>query len=339
MGFDKRTLLVLGAGASTPYGLPTGAELTEQVAHTITRMSKFQSGVQIDKKLSNEYYTRQKDKLASTIRLSRSPTIDTFLRHSSHNRSMVASGIANVIWKKEDDYLSNIDREAHPDTRPLSHFEQDDWIAWLYHNRLFSKPSEFHKNQLAVISYNYDRLPVALLATMMSNSYQEPLSDCIDTICQPIPEIGDRFLHPHGKIPFDLIPIEQNSTKGSLASSGYKNALDDDSFQSILTMYDEYMIESVQPEIDKRIDWAEQIFFMGIGYHDEILSRYHPDKFAAIDHFKSTEKQVFGTAYRLDAYTRKTVENKFMDHVTKRSRITLGAEDERCIQLLINHLE
>lgn len=344
MSLDRPTLFILGAGSSYPYGLPLGAELTEEVARKVVRLGRDPQNIVVGRDFEGENFARIKDNLASTIRLSRSPTIDTFLSNLQGDKRLVTSAAANAIWEREDAFLNELDKEIPFDVKTPSLYEQDDWLAWLYHNRLYKKPDDFHKNNFAIISYNYDRIPTALLTIMMANAFQYSATKCLEIVETPLDELGTRFLHPHGNLPGHLQPVEASQSKGATVTTNYKNNYTNDAEELMFTMHDSDRIASVQHEIDKRVEWAEQIFFLGLGYHEEILRCYKPEKFANINHFDRLKKRIYGTAYRLDNDTRNSVIKRFTpdgsNSMTGRiPRIELGGENERCISLLARYMQ
>lgn len=254
---QTKTLFILGAGASAPYKLPLGERLIYEIANTI---EEFQNLPELAKDfLTHEQYYRS---LPSILRRSRSATIDSFLRDSRH-RNLLIAAMASTIWKYEDTALHS--------TQPF----EDDWIAWLYHNKLERKPDNFSANNVLFLSFNYDRLPEALLATMMANLYDYPASYCLERVRSKVNGL-DRFFHVHGSIGPALHPVDSLDGDGYHVRSFYEPTLIKNSSESSLaTMFDP-PDGNTQTEIDRRIMWADNIYLIGLGFHKEIVDRFRP---------------------------------------------------------------
>lgn len=129
---DTPPLFIIGAGASAGYNLPLGFDLVKKIVRNLGRVKWPPNTTGFGDRLHEANYESSMRDLALRAQESRSLTIDAFLRHA-HNRNDLLNAIANVIWEAEDEVL----RYA-PNTT-------DDWIAWIYHNRLKREPAQFPK--------------------------------------------------------------------------------------------------------------------------------------------------------------------------------------------------
>jgi hypothetical protein len=124
---DRKTVLVLGAGASAPYGHPLGAQLLEMVLAPGADFYRTPAGF-----ADAEGSLRR-------IRRFRADSLDEIVRRYPQDWPLVKYGIASILLKLED----------------LDHGAADDWYAWFFKQVLQDDPN-LGDGQLSVITYNYD---------------------------------------------------------------------------------------------------------------------------------------------------------------------------------------
>ena len=92
----KPTVLVLGAGASIPYGYPSGAGLVKDIFTHITKNSwrEMYNRCGLDSK--------EMDALKSELYLSQKPSIDAFLEHRPEFMKAGKIAIALSLLSKEE---------------------------------------------------------------------------------------------------------------------------------------------------------------------------------------------------------------------------------------------
>ena len=175
-------VFVLGAGASFPYGFPTGSELTEFVLQHIEQKT-------------TAYYTLQDigfgpsliETFAAELRNSGKYSVDAFLEH---RKEFLDVGKAIMA-------IHLIGCENPPMLWQLQN-SRGDWYRYLAHHLTEAcSPDRFAKNEVAFISFNYDRSLETYLFSALKNSFglsDEATRDLMSAI--PI-------LHLHG----DLGPL------------------------------------------------------------------------------------------------------------------------------------
>jgi hypothetical protein len=139
----KKTVLVLGAGASMPYGLPSGYELMKEILDGIP--SEDSALFRRLRDLGND---------PSDIKLfhenllhSDQPSVDAFLEHWPKFVEMGKQAIAICLIPKES-------KSQFP-FRSIQ--KGDSWYQYLIGKLSVSCPDEFTKNKLAIVTFNYDR--------------------------------------------------------------------------------------------------------------------------------------------------------------------------------------
>ena len=133
-----RTCLVLGAGASAPFGYPVGAALTESIKSELnpSQPSRLKNDL-MSAGFSSERLMLFRDALRYSQRLS----IDAFLEDWKEDFMDVGTAaIAASLIRWED-----------PDVV----IDQPNWYRRLFHE--MTDGDDFSKNLLRIVTFNYDR--------------------------------------------------------------------------------------------------------------------------------------------------------------------------------------
>lgn len=270
-----------------------------------------------------QQFRQDRREVADTLLRSRCATIDHFLAANPDKREAVIPHMVKVLWRLEHSVAAR--------TTPFD----DDWLACLYHDYLFSSPEDFEHNQLVVISFNYDRLPRLLMATMMANRFGHPVGSSWEAVQQECTTRGGntfrRFDHVYGNISIVPRANEQNKcldcrfAEGDLAKAS----------SGIVTMWQRDSRISVHLRkqwLSSLWDWAERIIFLGFGYHEENLQTLCLGE-GTLARVASKKRFVGGTAYRATA--------RQLGRLTEMAgtNFVLGSPDARCTDFLQEHLE
>jgi hypothetical protein len=151
---ERRTVLVVGAGASIPYKLPSGRGLRDLVlkraddAHVLKAIT------------SQGLDPIQYRKFLDELRTSGFSSVDAFLEERAQWIPYGKTVMAECLLRQESaKYL-------FPPHQPTDH-----WLEVLW-QRLRSRTwEEFRQNQLSIISFNYDRLIEHYLFTVCATNY------------------------------------------------------------------------------------------------------------------------------------------------------------------------
>ncbi|MDA3860136.1 MAG: hypothetical protein PF445_02830, partial [Melioribacteraceae bacterium] len=139
------TIFILGAGASKPYGFPTGYELRENIIdNCINRVSYFKDFLPLE-------YQNQASNFVDKFNQSSDPMIDYFLKDNPafHNIGKLAIYFEILFHESKSAFNENcFDRE-------------DDWMSFLFHKMTkdISNKTEIENihNNVTFITFNYDR--------------------------------------------------------------------------------------------------------------------------------------------------------------------------------------
>lgn len=158
-----KTTLVLGAGSSAPYGFPLGSQLRQEILNA-------SSGVlHAEGQVSESDFENFKE----AFRNSRLYSIDAFLAARPEMVEIGKMTIAGILLAFEQDTLSK-----------LSANEQD-WYDYLW-NRLASgsKWDDLSFDNLAVVTFNYDRSFEHFLLLAMMGTYGKSIEQAAEKLEQ-----------------------------------------------------------------------------------------------------------------------------------------------------------
>jgi hypothetical protein len=145
---QQKTVLVLGAGASIPFGFPSGYELVQQVcaSHFYMRLTKF--GIP----------SGEANKFCNALRQSGKQSVDTFLEHRPDLLEVGKLAIAVALIPCE---------QTH---RLFNKGGAPTWYDYLW-DKMNAPFEKLEANNLVVLTFNYDRS----LEQYLFKAVQKPL--------------------------------------------------------------------------------------------------------------------------------------------------------------------
>ena len=280
---SRATVLVLGAGASKPYGFPTGSELKELVWRALVAVK------------DNAYQCKRRERFLAKLRclefeddlifefgtkLRHSPreSVDAFLEHQPRYLELGRAAIACALIPLER-ARSLTDR-----SKPI----KGDWYKYFY-NQVCSSPDDTANRAPTVLTYNYDRSFETYLRAALQNDF-DVSAEQAQGILSSFP-----FIHLHGSLgdqpyggPVDHVDLGQSA-------------------QSIrIISHDEVESDEAFKRARNQIMNAERICFLGFGYDKNNLQRLRisnewlPGTYGRLlDHPAPPSKRVSGTTYGL----------------------------------------
>lgn len=266
----KNIALVLGAGASMPYGFPSGAKLREVLCSVASQ------GIQNLLLMRELFPEKQVFAFARTFRESGIASIDEFLERRQDFLDVGRHAIAHVVGQ-----LEHSARLFHPNT-------EEGWYDYLWNRICGNTPEEVAENQLRIITFNYDRSLEHYLYTAIVNTYKaEP--DYALGLLRAI-----KVIHVHGLLgdyrpPDDYQgagrPYEPITKPEELKCAGQS-----------LKLVHERKDDSTLRAVQETLAWAEAIYVLGFGFDNrncEILD------LPSADPNPASQKIVQGTAYQM----------------------------------------
>jgi len=255
---NRKTVLVLGAGASKPYGFPTGAELIAEIGTGLQNASN----VTFHQLQDAGFDCQQIKKLATELQGSQLYSIDEFLEHRPELVPVGKGAIAGLLLPRElksNESLFDLNKSDH-------------WYRHL-RNSLRSSFEAFKSNQLRVISFNYDRSFEHYLFESVRSTYGRGPHECaeITGTIDVIHVYGSLGPLPWQTDSHDSTPESKAVPYGSepLTSHVIKKASD-----SIRVLHEKD--EEVRTRLEtvrSWLQWGERIFFLGFGFHPDNVRR------------------------------------------------------------------
>jgi hypothetical protein len=173
----RKLVLVLGAGASMPYGFPSGVGLRDELVRELES-----GGTQMFARLVDSGCKQgQIKEFRLALKTSGKYSVDAFLEHRPEFLDVGKKAIAHALMNRERD-----ERLAAP-------VNGHSWYQYLF-NKLNARFDDFDKNSVSVITFNYDRSLERYLFTSLSASYGKKDGQCVEKL-QSIP-----FVHVYGQL-------------------------------------------------------------------------------------------------------------------------------------------
>ena len=242
----RRTVLMLGAGASVPYGFPTGAGLRDCVC-------KSGSGAnEVRKALIDCGYTGDAiDSFVTELRESGRQSVDLFLEHRPDLVPIGKAAIAAALIPFE---------ESNSLFNDLS--EKGKWYAHLF-NQLDAPPDKWKENRLTVVTYNYDRSLEFFLLRALQHSFNLNPRDAGE-LAKSVPVI-----HLHGLLaPLDEVqrggrPYAPETLPGRVRLAA----------EAIQIISEAKPDDSRFVQAREALSAAERVYILGFGYSHVNLER------------------------------------------------------------------
>lgn len=282
---ESNTVLVLGAGASAPFGFPIGQALKDQICKTT--LVAPQSNILEALGFKKEEIDSFRESLANSGRSS----VDAFLENREDFLDIGKAAIAIALLPHETTSRLFKDWILKRETPDL--FPEGNWYDLLF-GVLGDGVSfdEFDKHKLSIITFNYDRSLEHYLFTSLKNSYNKTDNECGE-ILRKID-----IVHVHGS----LGPLDWQSRPADLPSVPYDSGATQKNVkfaaENIKIVHEDV---ADTPEFTKAHNIllnSKKIFFLGFGYHPVNLKRL------GIGTLEIPHNNLWGTSYGL-SLTRK----------------------------------
>jgi len=273
----EKTVFILGAGASCPYGFPSGSELREQIISVyVSDFEAYLNARARVKVLIPQELSKAKE-FTDKFRKS-TKSIDLFL---ALNPEFKETGKRAIIFR-----ILRAEKQSH--FREQSKHKDQDWYTLLFEcmTKGFVKKddySRFCENDVSFITFNYDRSLEHFLYDSLLNSF---VGIGGDKIAEQLNRI--KVIHVFGKV----APLEWQDRNGVEYRQEINSVNADELIKNLRTIY-EGMENPELKEAKDLIGKAKSIYFLGFGYAKENLD------VLGIPEILSTGQLVYGTALGL----------------------------------------
>jgi hypothetical protein len=279
---EHDTVFIMGAGASVPYGYPTGKKLRHNIIYSSKGM--LDNLIHKNSLVPNDLlsvYDSQINEFIDDFKRSATPSIDLFL---SRNRKYevigkLAIAITILYAETKSKFVEDIDEKFQ------------DWYSFLLDRMTNKLPKaedykRFSKNKVSFITFNYDRSFDYFLHDSLIHSFTEidrDNSNFSEIIPFPI-------IHIYGSL--SNLPWQEKNAyyyrKGKLDESIRDFEMIYSMSKNIRIIQDRIRSQEIENAKDL-ISKAQKVFFLGFGFADENL------KVLGIPQLITSEHTVFAT--------------------------------------------
>jgi hypothetical protein len=269
---QRPTAFIFGAGASIPYGFPSGEGLLN--------MARVFDSMNLRSKVCAPAMEDQTENLRLALNRTHDSSLDLLLELRPDITEIGKRLIASLLLELE---FHSPHRFPTPDA---------DWLT-LFFGELVAETTcleDFAKNPVSLITYNYDRLLEYRLTGALMAHYGRPEADCIATLAKI------SIIHLHGDLgqlpgfsSGETVPFGPSPADGA----AFPRYIDHASKRIVIV----HEARGETPEFDrarKILQSVSQIVMVGFGYGAKNLSRLEIGRWR-------NAKNVMGTTYGLTA--------------------------------------
>ncbi len=236
----KEYLFVLGAGASQPYGYPTGQQLKWNIINDFSNST----GPTYDL-LRSEFSAEVLKGFAASFKASKLDSIDAFLRMNTDYELIGKKAIAANILQAQS--TSNLDPAGK------------DWFGYIYNRLIGTDESRLSDPRISFITYNYDHSIEVQLINAFKHSFNLNDTEAKKSF------VKIKIHHVYGDIGDFSSPLNhvhkinehfhfENNTRARAIEEAAK---------SIKVMYGQ---RDEVPEDVREMFFGKEIYFLGFGF-------------------------------------------------------------------------
>ena len=249
-----KTLFILGAGASKPFGYPTGIELREMILRRSVLPEVVSALTPINEQ-SKEYENSALN-FISEFSKSSVYSIDYFLEKRTEFTEIGKMSIAACLIGYEND-------------QELRKHSNGNWYMYLY-DRLKSSFEDFDKNNISFITFNYDRSLEQFFYNALKSTFNKSDQECAAKL-KKIP-----IVHLYGYI--GLLPWQPQDVNNEVCFSYTQEVSKQrlrDALKTLKLIGSERRIEDRDEfkVANKLIESAQRVYFIGFGFDEINLER------------------------------------------------------------------
>jgi hypothetical protein len=271
------TVFILGAGASVPYGYPTGRQLRGYICKNFLNNYLNLHRQYRDSPKEQRIEQVETEKFVEAFNQSGNFSIDLWLARNTEFSEIGKKAILTVISKMEHSSKFNEDM--------IEDNQKHDWYSYLFNrmtNTLIDPGAfaRFNENKVGFVTFNYDRSLEFYLQNSLKHSFMN--------IPRGIGKFSDLISFPIHHVYGLISKLSWQDDRGSKYRSeiGYEEL---QRLQSNIRVIHERTNQDIDA-IKDLISGAKRIFFLGFGYAQENLEALDlPNAF-------KKDQQIFGTA-------------------------------------------
>jgi hypothetical protein len=298
--FKSRTVFILGAGASMPYGFPSGYQLVTDIINNLSYPKKYLLLYEIANNLDGSVLQFTRNQIESFQKsLAKSPvkSIDDFVEARKEYLILSKAVIAQALIPYENE------------VKLFARNNNENWYSMIF-EVLRRDLEKIEDRQISFITFNYDRSLEHYLFTQLKEFLNLSFDDC-KNVLNKIP-----IIHVYGHIGYLKWQNDQL----------YRNYAPNDDAQNILhamqhlsVIHESNQVNENFIEAQRLIQQSEKIRFLGFGFHETNTERLQ----VAV---KTLGKDVWATSYGMSKLQRRNIIKQFGGAI-----ILLDEEEKRNI--------
>lgn len=288
---EHSVVLVLGAGASKPYGFPTGKELRDVVLSLGATVADHEISGHLPQGVRRRDLMELRDKLQKER-----ARVDALLQGLGVAEGILSEFLSDLIYspyKSIDAFLEHRKEYVDLGKALIAYYliqceksemfapEAGDWYQYLFGDLMMDSknPDAFVENKLTVITYNYDRSFEFRMLKALKAGFNWSVKQCAEAL-QRIP-----IIHLHGQLgsltvpgaggrPYEPKPSQSNI---ELAMKGIRIVSDPANVSEFSAAH-------------KALAEAEKVIFLGFGFLYENIDRLR------LSNLRNNNTRYFGSA-------------------------------------------
>jgi hypothetical protein len=297
----SKYLFVLGAGASQPYGYPTGNALKWKIITDLLNGSGITFEV-----LKHEFSDLALKNFATCFKSSKLNSIDAFLRLNQDFEFIGKKAIATNI----------LHSQSTSDLDPLG----KDWLGYIYNRLIGTEESKLEDPEISFITFNYDHSLELQLHNAIKHSFNLSKEDTQKAFNKI------KIHHVYGDIGEFASPLNSihNLNDYFHFHCNARIKAVEDASTSIKVMYDQ---REELPDYVKKLFEAKHIYFLGFGFDKLNIQRLGID-------WKNYNKQIRVCGLSITDAER----NAYLNDMGQASHLTIwGDQSWDCYNFLRHH--
>lgn len=326
---ETPTVLILGAGASKPYGYPLGSELKDKIIHSLNAMVENETGW-VDELDINPFLVKQ---FTNKFNDSKRPSIDSFL--AKQKEEFVEIGKIAIV-----DAISKCEKTEIYNPKSLKSYttmdETDDWYSYFVEILYECDIDDINKicDNISIISFNYDRSLEYFLQKPLQGTFKEleHIEDCAGII-QEIP-----IVHIFGRLdplPWE-VPWADQYEKGRYY--GEKCTSDDLlKMSENIRLIHETKDSGVIDKADYLIDKAHRVYFLGLDLYRNRINIELFDSIPFMNLDSSINREIITTGYGLEEGEKNHIRNYFRELQGEVINPTYTVSDYKSLKTIRTH--
>lgn len=260
------TVLVLGAGASYPYGFPTANELKTLICEAFLNPATVASRL-LGSNFDSDCNADDFHAFREAFWRAGQPSIDAFLEYRKDLLEIGKLAIAYCLIPFEDENALY---------RPIPNHRGGHWYEYLA-VKLTANFDDFGANKLSIITFNYDRSLEHYLLRALQNLHNKTAEECAPKLAE-IP-----IIHVYGQLGKQAYP-QPGSRKYDPDNQRFATVA---SAAAGITLLHEGISDLEQAR--SVLNGAQRVCFLGFGYHPLNLKRLQ------LENSSQSQRYVFGT--------------------------------------------